>query len=201
MSPELNAKAESNAQECSATAALYSLGTLSEAESKQFEQRLASGCPFCLAEFESYSRVVEHLPLSIEQFEPSPSVRQRLLDRVKASTTQSRSGSPPPSNGKEPLSEATIVRGGDSPWIPLAIPGIEIRPLLGRKTLLIRMQAGSTYPEHEHHQVEQCYVLEGSVTDSDGVTANAGDFICMPSGITHRPIHTDSGCTFLIAYT
>lgn len=192
---------ESMVKECSATAALYSLGSLGDAESKQFEQRLASGCPLCIAEFESYSRVVEHLPFAITQFEPPPSVRQRLLDRIEATASQSISPTQAPSNGTIAQGEATVIRGSDSPWIPLPIPGVEIRPLLGRETLLVRMQPGSIYPEHEHHQLEQCYVLEGSVTDSDGVTAYAGDFVCMPSGITHRPIHTDTGCTFLIAYT
>jgi uncharacterized RmlC-like cupin family protein len=43
--------------------------------------------------------------------------------------------------------------------------------------------------------------LEGSVTDSEGLTAYAGDFVCMPAGITHQPIHTDTGCLFLITYT
>jgi len=198
---------QSNAKECSAAAALYSLGALGEAESKRFEQRLASGCPLCIAEFESYSRVVAYLALAVTQSEPPPSVRQRLLDRIAAAAGRSPSVSPPlsasqtPSNGTKAHGEATVIRGSDSPWIPLPIPGIEIRPLLGRKTLLVRMQPGSIYPEHEHHQLEQCYVLEGSLTDSDGVIVYAGDFVCMPSGITHRPIHTDTGCTFLIAYT
>jgi anti-sigma factor ChrR (cupin superfamily) len=191
----------SKAQECSATAAFYSLGTLDETESTQFEQRLASGCPLCVAEFESYSRVVEYLPLAITQSEPPPSVRQRLLDRVAAAASQSQSTNQAPSNGTKGEGEATVIRGSDSPWIALPIPGVEIRPLLGPKTLLVRIKPGSVYPQHEHHQLEQCYVLEGSLTDSDGVTVYAGDFVCMPSGITHRPIHTDTGCTFLIAYT
>lgn len=41
------------------------------------------------------------------------------------------------------------------------------------------MQPGAVFPEHEHRQMEQCYVLEGGVTDSDGVTANAGDLRCL----------------------
>jgi len=88
-----------------------------------------------------------------------------------------------------------------TPWVALGAPGVEVRPLLGRKTLLVRMQPGAVFPEHEHRQVEQCYVLEGSVTDSDGITAYAGDFVCMPADITYGPIHTDTGCVFLIAYT
>jgi hypothetical protein len=37
--------------------------------------------------------------------------------------------------------------------------------------------------------------------DSSGTTAFAGDFVCMPAGSTHGEIHTETGCTFLIAYT
>jgi anti-sigma factor ChrR (cupin superfamily) len=119
--------------------------------------------------------------------EPPPAVRARLLERIAAAPVSKQ--------------EMTLVRSGDSPWIAIAAPGVEVRRLLGRKTLLVRMQPGAVFPEHEHRQVEQCYVLEGSVTDSGGVTVQAGDFICMPAGITHRPIHTTTGCVFLIAYT
>jgi anti-sigma factor ChrR (cupin superfamily) len=103
--------------------------------------------------------------------------------------------------GSTSKNELKLVRASDSPWVALGAPGVEVRPLLGRKTLLVRMQPGAAFPEHEHRQVEQCYVLEGSVTDSDGITAYAGDFVCMPADITHTLIHTDTGCVFLIAYT
>jgi len=174
-------------RECSATAALYALGALPAENMAQFAQRLASGCPLCIASVEEYAEVADQLALSTAFAEPAPGLRARLLERISAS--------------RIPKEEMKLVRSGDSPWVALAAPGVEVRRLLGRKTLLVRMQAGAVFPEHEHQQVEQCYVLEGSVTDSDGVTVHAGDFICMPAGITHRPIHTATGCVFLIAYT
>jgi anti-sigma factor ChrR (cupin superfamily) len=97
--------------------------------------------------------------------------------------------------------EATIVRRDEGAWMPSPVPGVQMRPLLGEKTVLVRMQPGAVYPKHEHREAEQCYVLEGSVSDSDGVTVHAGDFICMGADTVHRPIHTDTGCTFLITYT
>src|SRR4051794_3899780 len=172
--------ADANVEKCSTTAALHSLGALSEAESKQFEQRIASGCPFCVAEFEAYSNVADHLTLGISQVEPSRYLRQRLLDHASAATN------PPLSSEKDSAKDKKVVRQLDAHWIPLPTPGIAVRFLLGQKTVLVRMRPGSVFPEHEHHQLEQCYVLEGSVTDSDGLTLSAGDFICMPSGITHR---------------
>ena len=105
-------------------------------------------------------------------------------------------------NGRQAdAAERTLVRKDDSGWLPMPIRGVRVRPLLGEKTLLVRMEPDTVYPEHEHAQAEQCYVLEGSITDSDGITAYAGDFVCMAAGSKHRPIHTETGCLFLIAYT
>jgi len=180
-------KRNAETRECSTAAALYALGALPAESKVQFEQRLASGCPLCMAWYGEYAEVADQLAATAPMIAPDTSVRARLLQRIA-----------PDSSAK---SEMKLVRAGDSPWIAFGAPGIEVRPLLGKKTLLVRMQPGAVLPEHEHRQVEQCYVLEGSVTDSEGVTAYAGDFVCMPANVTHRPIHTDTGCLFLIAYT
>ena len=180
-------KRNAETRECSTAAALYVLGALPAESKVQFEQRLASGCPLCMAWYGEYAEVADQLAATAPMIAPDTSVRARLLQRIA-----------PDSSAK---SEMKLVRAGDSPWIAFGAAGIEVRPLLGKRTLLVRMQPGAVFPEHEHRQVEQCYVLEGSVTDSDGVTAYAGDFVCMPANITHRPIHTDTGCVFLIAYT
>jgi len=180
-------KMTSAMRECSTTAALYALGALPAENETQFEQRLQSGCPLCTMWYGEYAGVADQLAASAPATPPDASVRARLLERIA-----------PASSSKN---EMKLVRANDSPWVALGAPGVEVRPLLGRKTLLVRMQPGAVFPEHEHRQVEQCYVIEGSVTDSDGITAYAGDFVCMPANITHRPIHTNTGCVFLIAYT
>lgn len=93
-----------------------------------------------------------------------------------------------------------IVPADASPWWPGPVPGVELRFLNGRKTFLVRMAPGSSLPLHHHDHAEQCLVLEGSV-HSEGATVRAGDYIYMPAGSTHQPIHTEEGCTFLIAYS
>ncbi|MGH9581467.1 MAG: cupin domain-containing protein [Bryobacteraceae bacterium] len=123
---------------------------------------------------------------------PPPYLRQRILDQIAAISAPSSDATPP---------EATLVRAHDSPWASTPAPGVSARPLLGDRTVLIRMQPGAAYPSHEHSQAEQCYVIEGTLTDSDGFTVYAGDFVCMPAGSTHKPIHSDSGCLLLVAYT
>lgn len=176
--------------ECRTAAALYAIGALSPVESSHFEERLRSGCPVCMAEFAAYASVADELAMVVPAPGPDPSLRRRLFDRIQAAPTVVPSGH-----------DMTLVRSGDTSWISLPVPGVEVRPLLGQNTVLVRMQPGAVYPAHEHRQTEQCYVLEGSVTDSAGITAFAGDFVCMRAGSTHEPIHTETGCLFLLAYT
>jgi ChrR Cupin-like domain len=176
-------------EECRTAAALYSLGALPPEEGARFEQRLKSGCPLCTSEYAGYASVTMEIALNVPIQEPSPSVRRRLMERIANIKAPS------------PGEEMTLVRGGDTPWTALPYPGIEVRPLLGQKTLLVRMQPGAVYPSHEHRAAEQCYVLEGSVTDNSGITAFAGDFVCMAAGSTHQEIRTETGCVFLLAYT
>jgi mannose-6-phosphate isomerase-like protein (cupin superfamily) len=177
-------------EDCRTAAALYSLGALPPEEAKQFEQRLSSGCPFCSSEFAAYASITDEFALSAPVRDPDSALRQRLLDRIRA-MPEAESGS----------QEMIVVRDGERIWMPLLTPGIEVRPLFGERTLLVRMQAGAVYPPHEHRYAEQCYVLEGSITDNKGVTVFAGDFVCMPAGSTHGEIRSETGCMFLLAYT
>ncbi len=177
---------------CAADAANYALGTLTQEEAHAFEQRLRSGCPFCLAQAEQYAVVTEQLSVSVDPVQPAAALKTRLMDRIQPKTVP------------VPSPHMTIVRGSDSPWVKLPFPGVEVRSLIrdktGAKTLMLRMQPGAVFPQHPHPVAEQCYVLEGTITDSDGITLRAGDFVVMSGGIVHDPIHTDTGCTLLIAY-
>jgi len=179
-----------NVEECRTAAALYAIGALSAQENTHFEERLRSGCPLCTAEFAAYVSVADELTMSSAAQAPVPLLRQRLFDRIQQA-------SQPPVLSED----MTLVRSNDTAWVSLPLPGVEVRPLLGERTVLVRMQPGAVYPSHEHRRAEQCYVLEGSVTDSAGITAFAGDFVCMRAGSKHEEIHTETGCVFLLAYT
>jgi anti-sigma factor ChrR (cupin superfamily) len=181
---------EDAVEACRTAAALYSLGALTPDESAKFEQRLRSGCPFCTSEMEAYGAVADEISVGIATCPPDAAVRERVIERIGVAASTSL-----------PNGDMKLVRGDSSPWTPLPIPGVEVRPLLGEKTLLVRMQPGAVYPAHEHRYAEQCYVLEGTVTDSTGVTAFAGDFVCMAAGSKHGEIQTKTGCVFLLAYT
>jgi len=75
------------------------------------------------------------------------------------------------------------------PWQATRFPGIEIKVLMedpdtGLQTVLTRMAPGSVLTDHLHTQIEQSWVLEGSLVDHEG-TVSAGNFVWRPAGSRH----------------
>src|SRR4029078_9455478 len=75
------------------------------------------------------------------------------------------------------------------PWKPTPTPGIDMKVLMqddasGLLTGLFRWQAGTAPPLHEHVEIEQTYVLEGSIVDEEG-EVRAGDYVWRPKGNRH----------------
>ena len=171
-------------------AALFALGAVPPDEADQFKRRLATEDPLCHAELQECEQAVAALALSVPQVDPPPRARLRLLEGLNGKRTARISI----------MGSGTLVRRDDTEWQTSPIPGVQLRHLYEQKTLLVRMAPKTSYPAHDHHEAEQCLVLEGSIT-SDGVTAYAGDFTYMPAGSSHHPLYSENGCLLLIAYT
>jgi len=78
---------------------------------------------------------------------------------------------------------------GSLPWKPTPCAGIEMKVLLedketGLLTALFRWQPGSELTLHEHVEVEQTFVLEGSLEDDEG-EVTAGNYVWRPKGNRH----------------
>ncbi len=74
------------------------------------------------------------------------------------------------------------------PWKPTPCPGIDMKILLedtetGLLTALFRWQPGAQLALHEH-EVEQTFVLEGSLVDDEG-EVRAGNYVWRPKGNRH----------------
>jgi anti-sigma factor ChrR (cupin superfamily) len=77
----------------------------------------------------------------------------------------------------------------DVPWKPTPFEGIDVKILLedkegGLLTALFRFHPGAFLPMHEHIEIEQTYVLEGSIYDDEG-EVTAGNFVWRPKGSSH----------------
>lgn len=75
------------------------------------------------------------------------------------------------------------------PWTSLPVDGIEMKILLedadtGLLTALVRFAPGAELPLHEHVEIEQTYVLEGSLVDDEG-EVTAGNYVWRPKGNRH----------------
>jgi anti-sigma factor ChrR (cupin superfamily) len=75
------------------------------------------------------------------------------------------------------------------PWKPTPTDGIDMKILLedkssGLLTALFRWQPGTELPLHEHVEIEQTYVLSGSIVDDEG-EVREGDFVWRPKGNRH----------------
>src|SRR5438874_12692223 len=88
------------------------------------------------------------------------------------------------------------------PWIENA-PGhkskvIYYDPATEMLTILSKLEPGARIPPHTHEDLEQTFVLEGSLVDDEG-ECTAGNFVIRAKGSRHAPI-APNGCTMLVFF-
>jgi len=109
--------------------------------------------------------------------------------------TNAKLGSPtattPGMRGQDKLTAlaSRYVDVEDLPWKPTPCPGIDMKvlvedPATGLLTALFRWQPGAELTLHEHVEIEQTFVLEGSLADEEG-EVTAGNYVWRPKGNRH----------------
>lgn len=108
----------------------------------------------------------------------------------------------PHARQQKPLSDLSsrYIDVGALPWQATKYPGVEIKVLLedkesGLLTALFRWQPGAVLPMHEHVEIEQTFVLEGSIADHEGEVA-AGNYVWRPAHSRHVA-HSPNGALVL----
>ncbi|MFP5265119.1 MAG: cupin domain-containing protein [Blastocatellia bacterium] len=179
-------------------AASYALGALSQQEARAFEDHLAEGCRACKAELESFEATLVALAFAEEAGAPSVRVRDELLSRFRGET--SADDGPP----AEPWSDAhnfISIRGSEGRWRKAA-EGVSVKQLYvdsasGITTSLVRMEAGTSLPMHQHQGVEQFYIIEGDC-HVGGDVLGPGDYHRAAAGSIHEKTYTVNGTMFLL---
>jgi len=82
-----------------------------------------------------------------------------------------------------------FISVADLTWKPTPTKGIDMKILLideetGLMTALFRWAPGTELPRHEHVEIEQTYVLEGSIVDDEG-EVTVGNYVWRPKGNQH----------------
>jgi len=88
------------------------------------------------------------------------------------------------------------------PWIETS-PGNRMKviyhdPATDMLTILSKLKPGSGIPPHVHEDLEQTFVLEGSLVDDEG-ECTAGNFVIRAKGSRHSP-KAPNGCTMLVFF-
>lgn len=63
-------------------------------------------------------------------------------------------------------------------------------------TTIVRYQANSAFPAHQHIKGEEIFVLEGTFSDNHG-NYEAGSYLRNPAGTSHSPF-SEEGCTIFV---
>ena len=113
-------------------------------------------------------------------------MKRRLLDRVRDDVAESEA-------------ELVTVRDATGDWIETS-PGNSVKILRSDEesmSMLVRLEPGTTFPQHYHPADEETYVVEGETWFGD-IHLVAGDYHLAPKGTTHGEVRTETGCVLLI---
>ncbi len=154
-------------------------------------------------------RMVNGLPHTLD-LQPAPAeVKARIFAAIKNEETATRGHAPemiPTSTHApahaSPAGSLYIQRRHEGAWLNPGIPGVAFKNLFidhntGYTTRLVRMEPNSWFPMHRHAGYEECLMLEGEVSCGE-ILLFAGDYQRMTGDTVHEPLHTKTGCTFLV---
>jgi quercetin dioxygenase-like cupin family protein len=177
-------------------APLYALDLL-DLEERLWVEAQVLECPDLAEELATYQNAVGILPYAAPPMPMAADLKERLFDRLGFESIETDAISTPVA----PDSDTFAMRSGDRQWQPHRIPGVEFVLLFNdtasrMRSLLVKVDAGITYPLHQHRGIEEIYMLEGEL-DLAGETYLAGDYIRSAANSVHAP-STNTGCMFLI---
>lgn len=99
-----------------------------------------------------------------------------------------------------------ITRSHQKEWRPLIEPGVNTKGIFVKvfrfdeqtqraPVILLKFEAGASYPFHNHPAGEEAFVLEGEVI-FEGEKLSAGDYLYTPPGCKHA-VKSERGCVVL----
>lgn len=100
-------------------------------------------------------------------------------------------------------SPTQLVRSHQAEWRPLDEPGVSMKTLRYDKesrrapTILLKFEAGATYPAHNHPGGEEIFIIEGDLkVGKDHLYA--GDYLYTPPNGKHA-VWSENGCIVLVS--
>lgn len=164
-------------------AALDAAGALDEGEQRDLHAKLAAATAEERAAIAHIYELAAQFAVERATHEPAPAVRERMMERAKASRLYS-------------------LRSHEGTWTPGPVPGTRVKllsldRLRNSATLLMRVDPGARYPAHHHSGGEDCYVISGEIIVA-GQRLHAGDFHRADADSDHGVLASDTGAEVLL---
>lgn len=95
-----------------------------------------------------------------------------------------------------------VLRAREQRWKLTGVKGVRYRTLVAdrrhnRRTILLKMDAGTALPDHGHAGLEEVYVIEGDLSIGDERLV-AGDYFRVQPGVTHGVPTSKNGCVAMV---
>jgi anti-sigma factor ChrR (cupin superfamily) len=159
------------------------IGALDTDEQRELLTRLASLSPDMQEQVSRLYDTTLSMADGMPMIDPPARVRERLVAQIGAPSRYTASAQ-------------------EAEWKESGLPGLTMRILSvdrtrGMVTMLIRGEAGATYPAHHHTGPEECYIISGTVL-IDGRALGPGDFHHADADSDHGELMTPTGAEVLI---
>ncbi|MBM3625109.1 MAG: cupin domain-containing protein, partial [Alphaproteobacteria bacterium] len=167
-------------------AALFAAGALSREETEIVKARQKRD-PILAARAREWEEALAPLAIYAGDVAPPPDLFEKIDARIDA---------------REKLETMSrTLRANEGEWIALG-PGVRVKELhrnvvLNRWTILVDAEPGAVFPEHEHAQDEEIFMISGDLAFGD-VELGPGDFHFSPKGSLHAAHRTRAGCRCII---
>lgn len=189
-------------EEFNILAALRSLDTMEESESRALKEKLQESPEF-ETELDAVDAAVAAIAYTAPPVPVSPNLKHRLFQRIAelAPTPREVVNSQPAIAASDNNTRSVIVRSQNVKWRKYIVSGISFANLYLDKqkreyTCLMRLEPGIKFPLHRHSGVEEVFMLEGDL-EVEGEVCYQGDYIrSLPNSI-HAPV-SRGGCLLLL---
>jgi anti-sigma factor ChrR (cupin superfamily) len=181
----------------------YALGHLSPAQAEAFEAKLVSGDARCVAAFQDAQAASDALLNMHEPVKPDLITRSNLIKIVCGNAPLPLfSKALSPDAFAEDAGAMVSLSADSMEWKATEVPGVKEKRLYvdkerKRMSLLLKLDPGVEFPDHDHPDVEECLVLEGDL-DLGGITLRKHDYMRIPKSGRHGTPRTTNGCLLLV---